>query len=174
MKLHEDPESFSSRLRAVAAEVDPNAILRDVQSLDGIFSFNAFVLGWVALGAKVMIGILFALSVSGIYALMSFTVTERTREIGIRAALGSKRSGLVTTIARRAVALSIGILIGGTISLSLLWRIESEGLLSYEAPILGAFMTSLGLTLLIGVVACTAPTLRALRIKPAETFRSGG
>ena len=162
-------------MRAVAAEVDPNAIVRDVQSLDGIFSFNAFVLGWVALGAKVMIGILFALSVSGIYALMSFTVTERTREIGIRAALGSKRSGLVTTIARRAVMqLSIGILIGGTISLSLLWRIESEGLLSYAAPILGAFMTSLGLTLLIGVVACTAPTLRALRIKPAETFRSGG
>ncbi|NCG31689.1 MAG: hypothetical protein GWP44_02310 [Proteobacteria bacterium] len=61
-------------MRAVAAEVDPNAIVRDLQSLDGIFSFNALV-------------------------------------------LGSKRSGLVTTIARRAVMqLSIGILIGGTIS----------------------------------------------------------
>lgn len=174
-RIGNDPESFSPRFRAVAATLDPGAIVTETQRLDQVFSFNRFVLTWVAWGARIMIGILFALSVSGIYALMSFTVTARTKEIGIRTALGSKRIGLAATLARRAVVqLAIGVLIGGTISLALLWRIESDGLLSYEAPMLGAFLTSLALTLLIGIVSCTAPTLRALRIKPTEAFRSGG
>lgn len=174
-RIGDDPESFSSRLRTIAAEVDPSAIVTEVQSLDAVFSFNRFVLAWVASGAKVMIGILFALSVSGIYALVSFTVTERTREIGIRAALGAPRSRLVAILARRAILqLAVGVLIGSTLSLSVLWRIESDGLLSYEVPMVAAFITSLGLTLLIGITACTAPTLRALRIEPTEALGAGG
>jgi hypothetical protein len=172
-RVGSDPEAFASTLRAVASEVDPDLVLFDVQPLDAVFSFNEFVLGAVALGAKIMIGILAALSVSGIYALMSFTVTQRTREIGIRAALGSRPSGLVMTIARRALMqLGVGVVIGGSLSLALLWRIEVEGLVYEEIPMLLSFATALGLTLLIGLAACSAPTARALRIKPTEAFRN--
>ena len=130
----------------------------------------------MAWGAGILIGILVAISASGIYALMSFTVTERTREIGIRTALGAPRSSIVSTIAKRALAqLGVGILVGMPLARVLFVEVEGEmGQIPTHSPLVLTLIVGVSVMVLIGVPAFTAPTLRALRIMPTEALREGG
>ena len=109
-----DPLSFTPRLRALVNDIDPTAMVANPLPLDEVRSEDAEMIVWVRLGAGLVTLILIALAASGIYALMSFSVAERTREIGIRRALlGAQWSTLAFTIAKRSlVQLGAGILIG--------------------------------------------------------------
>ena len=171
-----NPESFTPRLRALAGEVDPIAIISDPKTLDEIFSFNRLAMVWVKRGTWALVGILLALSISGIYALMSFTVGERTREIGIRAALGAPRGSIVFAIARRSLMqLGIGLILGMPIAWWLLLTMKlSLGRLPTHSPLALALGVGLGVTVLIGSLACVAPTRRALRIMPTEALQGSG
>ena len=128
----------------------------------------------MSLGAGILTGVLLALSASGIYALMSFTVTERTREIGIRTALGAQPRRVVFTVARRALAqLGVGVLLGMPFAGGLLFLFKSEFGSTYS-PFVVALILGANVMVLIGMLACTAPTLRAMRIMPTEALREGG
>ena len=84
-----DPEAFAARLRTVAAGVDPTIRLTDVQPLAEVGGSEATI-NWALTGVAWLISfIVLLLSATGIHSLMSFTVSRRTREIGIRAALGA-------------------------------------------------------------------------------------
>jgi ABC-type antimicrobial peptide transport system permease subunit len=111
------------------------------------------------------------LSVTGLYALMAFTVTQRRREIGIRVALGANPRRILASILSRAFwQLGIGIALGAGIGIM-------RGL---DDP--GEFSDLLGLgmvpavaifVLLIGFLAAAVPARRCLRITPAEALRQG-
>jgi len=170
----DDPESFTPRLRTLASEVDPTVIISNPVPLDEVVSFDRRAMVWAKWGAVGLIGILVVLSASGIYALMSLTVAERTREIGIRTALGAERSSIVFTVARRSLAqLGVGMLLGMPIAggLMAIFKVEFG---STNSPVVGALVLGGGVMVLIGVLACTVPTLRALRIMPTEALREGG
>ena len=108
---------------------------------------------------------------AGLYALMSFTVSQRAREVAIRSALGARTSNIVSTIARRAaIQLGIGLALGGVWAWVLLGQIVDDPLImSINKPV------TIGITLLVtaivGVVGCASPTIRGLRIQPSEAMR---
>ncbi len=112
------------------------------------------------------------LAASGIYAMMSFSVAERTREIGIRASLGAQRSSIVFTVARRALAqLGVGVLLGMPIAGRLLFALKRDmGWIPTHSPFVIALLAGASVMILIGMPACIAPTLRALRIIPTEAL----
>ena len=156
-------------------QASSTAVIMNPLALDQVRSGDAQLMPWMMLGAVVLTGILLALSVSGIYALMSFTVAERTREIGIRTALGAHRNSVVLTVARRALAqLGLGVLLGMGLAGLLLAQFQSEGRVPTESPVALTLTLGAGVMLVIGLLACTAPTLRALRIMPTEALREGG
>jgi len=129
---------------------------------------------WMRLGAGILTAVLLALAASGIYAIMSFAVAERTREIGIRAALGAQRSNIVSTIAMRSIAqIGVGVLVGIPIAGGLLAFLKRE-LGSTSSPFVIALVLGVSVMVLIGMLACVAPTLCALRIMPTEALREGG
>ena len=168
----DDPTSFTPRLRALAIEVDPTATISEPVALDEAFSFNTVTMDWVKIGAGTLIGILVGLSVSGIYALMSFTVAQRKRELGIRAALGAQRNSIVLTIAGRALAqLGVGVLLGMPIAGRLLFELRGVGRTPMDSPFVATLLVGMSVMVVIGMLACTAPTLRALRIMPTEALR---
>ena len=111
------------------------------------------------------------LSAAGLYALMSFTVAQRTREIGIRTALGAHPWSVLYTIAQRAaVQLTLGVVLGVPAALYLFGE-ETTTKAANQSLVIASVVAG---TALVGMIACLVPTLRGLRIQPTEALREGG
>ena len=110
------------------------------------------------------------LSLAGIYAVMSFTVARRTREIGIRVALGASRRRVVAAVFARPLAqVGLGIAAGGVLTVLLGGGVE------HATP--GALAGALAYTVLmfgVCLLACIVPTWRAMRVQPTEALRAEG
>lgn len=167
-----DPESFVPRLRAIAREVDPLAVVASPMRLDRLYEGDWYLMIGVTAGGGLLIGILLALAASGLYAIMSFTVAQRTREIGIRTALGARRTSIALTVSRRSMTqIALGVLLG----LPMAWM--GLGELAGSLPggagwaAAGTVALGVGAMALIALLGCAAPTLRALRVDPTEALR---
>jgi hypothetical protein len=161
-----DPGAFATRLRAIAAEVDPTIRLTDVQPLTHVGGGEA-KMNWALTGVAWLISfIVLLLSATGIHSLMSFTVARRTREIGIRAALGASQGRIVAGIFSRAfLQISAGVLVGSGLA-----ALMGVGSLRQLLLLLAAD----GVMLIVGLTACAVPLRRALRIDPTEALRVEG
>jgi putative ABC transport system permease protein len=161
----DDANVFAPRLRDLASALDPDLRIGSVANLAQLP--NARFLAMVAALLQLILGIVVMLSAAGVHALMSVTVTQRRREIGVRAALGAQPHRLLMSIFSRAGAqLAFGALVGSALAVALL---QSEGL----GPILIAVSVGVvvGVMVLAGLIAATGPALRGLRIHPMEALR---
>jgi predicted permease len=159
-----DPVAFATRLRTLAADVDPTIRLTNVQGLAQVGGGEART-NWALTAVAWLISfIVLLLSATGIHSLMSFTVARRTREIGIRVALGARPGRIVADIFSRAfLQISAGVIAG--IGLAALLGLGSmrQGMLLLAAS---------GIMLAVGLTACAVPLIRALRIDPTEALRA--
>ncbi len=166
-----DPIAFVPRLRELLAQVDPAGTVARAEPLSAVFPEAWYGLSGLRLGWSVFVGILLVLAASGVYTVMAFSVTQRTREIGIRAALGARPAQIATTIGWRAAAqVAVGALVGMPIA-GWVYR----NILPYTSSTQDIFLVAVApgvvAMLLVGLIACTAPLLRALRIAPTEAMR---
>ena len=161
-----DPEAFATRLRTIAAEIDPTIRLTDVKPLTQAGGGEAKA-NWALTAVAWLISfIVLLLSATGIHSLMSFTVARRTREIGIRTALGASPGRIVAGIFSRAfVQISLGVLAGSGLAALM-------GLGSLRQILL--LLAADGIMLVVGLTACAVPLRRALRIDPTEALRTDG
>jgi predicted permease len=165
------PAEITAQLRKIVLELDPEITLFNTGSLQDQLALPlvgarmaAIVLG--AFGVFAM-----ALAATGLFALMSYAVSRRTREIGIRMALGAKRSQVLSSILGRAILLcATGILIGAVITLaaghllsSVLYGISPRDPLTYCA--------ALCLMALVALLACWTPAARAIHTDPLTALR---
>ena len=178
-----DPLSFARRVRAVASTVDARVRLSEFQRLDKVADAMLWIIGlWLRITA-VVTAIALLLSLAGIYAVLSFTVARRTREIGVRVALGASRQRIVTAIFRRPlIQVGAGIIAGAflvcLITVVLSARPDSgfAGLAAAarqftlgQAVQIAAFATVM---MAVCLLACIVPTRRALGIEPTEALRA--
>lgn len=166
-----DPMSFVPRVRAVASSVDPAMRLSEQQRLNEV---ESGILWFLRLWIRITLGltaIALLLSLAGIYSVMSFTVARRTREIGIRVALGANARKMVSQIFRKPLTqVSIGVAVGSVLAGLLMLTEMGGGSIS---------ATGVGLMLVYGCVifgvcllACVVPTRRALSVAPMEALRA--
>jgi len=161
-----DPEAVAARMRAVAADVDPTLRLTDVRPLADVGGGEAQMNWTLTFVAWLVSCTVLLLSATGIHALMSFTVARRTREIGIRVALGAHPRRIVSGIFSRAF-LQVG---AGVLAGSALAALLGVGSTRQLLLLLGAD----ALMLLVGLAACAVPLRRALAIEPTEALRADG
>jgi predicted permease len=161
-----NPDALAARLRTVAAAVDPTIRLTDVQGLADVGGSEA-TMNWTLTAVGGLIScIVLLLSATGIHSLMSFTVARRTREIGIRAALGAPPGRIVAGIFSRAfLQIGAGMLAGSGLA-------ALTGLGSMQQVML--LIAANAVMLVVGLAACAVPLRRALRIAPAEALRAEG
>ena len=159
-----NPETFGTRLRAIAADVDPTIRLTDVQPLAQVGGGEARI-NWTLTSVAWLISfIVLLLSATGIHALMSFIVARRTREIGIRIALGAGHGRIVAGIFSRAfLQIGAGLLAGSGLAALMGLGSTRQVLLVLAAD---------GVMLVVGLAACAVPLRRAFRIDPTEALRA--
>jgi putative ABC transport system permease protein len=162
-----DAAPLVPRAAALARQVDPGLQLRDIVTLEAIVAERRApkVAALYVFGSILFVAVVF--SAAGLYALMAVAVARRTREIGIRVALGAThRHVLRSVFARAGRQLGGGIIAGNSIILFFAWRSDS---LSADLFVM-SIVTSV-IMAAVGVLACAAPARRALRIQPTEALR---
>jgi hypothetical protein len=164
-----EPESFIPTARGILGAVDASAVLEPPRPLDRVVqSMWYFYIGSV-IALAIVLGILVTLAASGIYAIMSFAVSERTREIGIRSALGERKSAVALRIGRRSlVQIALGAVVGMPLAMAL-YRLTQLGYSQRTATF--GFGMAFGVAIAIGALACLSPTRRALSIEPTEALK---
>jgi len=158
---------LAPRVAALAGQVDAGLHLQDIVTLDDTVAQEQMrmVGGIVIFGSVLLAAAVFA--AASLYALMAVAVQRRTREIGIRIALGANpRSVLRTVFARAGRQLGGGIIAGNSIVLLIAWRTDAvTQVLLVALVIMSVIMAA------VGVLACAAPARRALRVQPTEALR---
>jgi len=164
-----DPTSVLPTLRRIAADISPALRLSDIQRLDQGTSSDARAWNGFANFILLVSAIALILSLAGIYAITSFTVSRRTREIAVRVALGAQVSNIVTTVFRGpffqvAVGVALGCLMMGSL-VSVFGAVTRHAalLLVYGATMVG-----------VCALACIGPLLRVLRVEPTDVLRDDG
>ncbi len=161
-------QAFAPTLYGLAADAGPELKLRELTSLDRVDDEIALLWRLFAFLVSVVSGLALFLSLAGIYAVMSFTVAKRTREIGIRVALGARTPHVVAEIFRKPAAqVGAGIVSGCALMGVLVWNFTDGGLSLTN----GALLLALGAAVLcVCALACVVPTRRASGVQPAEAL----
>jgi len=164
-----DASPLAPRVAALARRGDVGLQVREIATLDEIVvqRENSGAFASVIFGSVLVAAVVF--SAAGLYALMAVAVTRRTREIGIRIALGaSRRRVLRSVFARAARQLGGGIIAGNSLILLIAWRSDS-----LTADLVVSSVITSVIMAIVGVLACAAPARRALRVQPTEALRQG-
>jgi len=174
-----DPLALGRRVRELAVGIDAALRVEQVTRLDQVLSPQLWVYRvWMRVIAG-LTGIALLLSLSGIYAVLSYIVTRRTREIGVRVALGASARRVIASIFRRPLTqVTLGVIAGGVLialaSIGVANTVEFKGtgiggLTWGDVPLLVGYAV---LMLCVCMLACVTPTLRALRVQPTEALRA--
>jgi len=166
-----DPSSLANAIRQEIHSIDSDAPVYQVSTMDqllaGATTSTRFQM--VLLGIFAAVGLL--LAAVGIYGLISYSVTQRTREIGVRMALGAGRSDVLRLVVRQGVILSligVGVGLGAALGLT---RLMSSLLYGIAPTDLATFaLVPLGL-IVVAVLASYIPARRATRVDPIVTVR---
>jgi putative ABC transport system permease protein len=174
-----EPLAIAQRVRDLALAVDPTIEVEQMTRLDQTAASSL----WMnEVWTRILVGltaVALLLSLSGIYAVLSYTVARRTREIGVRVALGASARRVITSIFRRPLTqVTLGV-IAGAVLIVLGARVAGN---TTQFDGTGMGVLTLGdfallfayAILMLGVcaLACIVPTVRALRVQPTEALRA--
>ncbi len=166
-----DPKSYVTAIRNAIHEIDRDMPMSRVNTLDVLVdnSMGQRRLSAVLLG--VFAGLALLLASIGIYGVMSYTVAQRTRELGVRVALGASRQSVLGLVMRQGVTITlIGVVIGlaGAYGLT---RLIATQLFSVKATDPATFLSVTAVLVVVAVAATLVPALRATRIDPLTALR---
>ena len=172
VRTEDRPERLSNALVATVRTLDPEQPVADLKTFDewlggsvGRRRFTLLLLGGFA-------GLALVLTAIGLYGTTAYGVVQRTRELGIRSALGARRKDLLWSVLRHvAQVVAIGAAVGCALALALS-RVLSSLLFEVSATDPGVFLAITLLLLLVGAVAGLLPARKATRVDPMIAIRA--
>jgi hypothetical protein len=172
IRLRDDPQQFVPRVAAIAAGIDPTLVVHQPKPLERIDPIDLLFLRLYGFGVAFLVLAVLLLATAGVYSMMSFTVAQRTREIGIRTALGAEPARVVGDVFSRALRqVAAGTALGFALGF-----VASDGPFALSSGVFAhgpGLMTAVAAVILATVgLACGIPLKRALRIQPTEALRS--
>jgi predicted permease len=167
-----DPAAMSRRLQEIGTSLDETLRLDDVRRLDEVHSETQMFSNLTTSALAIVTLSVLLLSAAGLYALMSFTVARRRREIGIRTALGARPGRMLAGIFARSLwQIAAGVVVGVAAALVLHRSLNVEGLGGWHIP--GILPAAAVFIMIIGLLSAAGPARRAVRVNPTEALRDG-
>ncbi len=166
-----DPKQMISPVRSQVAAVDPDLPLYNIKPMDKVITESIVGIAYVATMMAVLGTIALVLASVGVFGVMSYAVSERSHELGVRMSLGAQSSDILRLVLRNGLLLTtLGLAIGLPVAF-LLARLLSTLLFGVEAA---DPLSLVGLPLLliaVAAVACYLPARRAARLDPLRALR---
>jgi putative ABC transport system permease protein len=166
-----DYRSFINPLRMTVATIDPNLALYDIEGFDDLIAQSFATKRLAAVVVSLFSGAALLLAVVGLYGILSYSVAQRKRELGIRIALGAPSRRILRLIVGRGFrVVGIGVLAGLAVALPLSYLIAS-----FLYGVSAVDLVSIGMSVLVlsssALIACLLPALRAARTDPNTVLR---
>jgi ABC-type antimicrobial peptide transport system permease subunit len=171
VRSERDPLLLASSLQGVVRQMDANLPVYDLKTMERVVEEDLFSARMVAVLSAAFAGLAALLAALGIYGVLAYVVVQRTREIGIRMALGAV-AGHVRLLILREVGLMV--LIGVALGLPAAYglaRLSESLLFGVHASDPAVYAVGLGLIGLIALAACFIPARRATRVDPLVALR---
>jgi putative ABC transport system permease protein len=172
LRTNVDPLSFAATVRREALAAQPRAVITQVRTMEQIAAesvaerrFRALLIGSFSVLA-LLLGML------GIYGVMSFTVSQRTQEIGIRMALGARGEDVARMVVRQALRLTAIGLIFGLAGAFVVTRLISSLLFAVQPTDPPTFFIACLLLVAAAILASYLPARRAMNVDPAVALRA--
>ncbi|HEY2798040.1 MAG TPA: ABC transporter permease [Thermoanaerobaculia bacterium] len=171
LRTQGDPTALAASARAAIHRLDPNQAISDMQPLTEVVAETVAGPRFLTLLVGVFGAAALLLAAIGVYGVISFSVARRTREIGVRIALGADRAAVRRLVLREGMALALSGLALGLVAALALSRVLSSVLFETRThdPVTLAVVGVL--LLLVALLACAIPARRAANLDPQEALR---
>ena len=171
LKTDGDPASLARPVADLLTRRDAGIAVFGVQTLDERVQQQLSASRFLTWLTSVFAGTALTLAIIGIYGLLAYWVGQRTREIGVRAALGAGRRQLMGLVVGQGVMLAlVGVVAGGAAAVALGRFVENQ-LYSVQPLDIVSFAATGGIMILTAFIASLVPALRALRVDPISALR---
>jgi predicted permease len=171
IRAHGDPALLEGALRAAVHETDKSVPVYQVSRLEDYIFKSASQPRFQTLLLTCFAAIALLLAAVGLYGLLSYMVVERTLEIGVRMALGAKKTDVLRMIIQHGLMLTLAGLGAGLVSSSMITRLLSGLLYEVEPSDAITFAVTTGVLLLVSLAASSIPAYRAAQLQPIEVLR---
>jgi ABC-type antimicrobial peptide transport system permease subunit len=166
-----DPRGMSATLRRVVWDADSEVPIPEVRTLEQVMSQSVADRRFQMLLIAVFAAAALALAAFGTYGVVSYAVSRRRAELGIRMALGADRANVLRMVLRQGLAPVIAGLCGGALMALFIGRSLASMLFEVSPRDPGAFAAACGVLLVVSAAACLVPARRATKVNPVEALR---
>jgi ABC-type antimicrobial peptide transport system permease subunit len=164
-------ETLAPEFRRAVRELDPSLPLVRMRTMDEVVGAAVAEPRFLTLLLGIFAGLALLLAAVGTYGVLSYLVTERYREIGIRMALGADRRTILTLVMRRGLLLSVAGLVAGLLASAALTRVMASLLFNVTPTDPATLVTVSAIIIGVAATACVVPALRATRVDPLAGLR---
>jgi putative ABC transport system permease protein len=171
VRTERGPLELASAVSAVLAEIDPALPVSNVQSMEQNIAASLAQPRFMTLLLGLFAAVALALAGIGTYGVMSYSVAERQREIGIRLAMGAERGSVLGMVLRQGGALALVGLGVGLVGAFGLTRFLSSQLYEVSATDPRTFVLASAFLALVALAACWVPAMRATAVDPVAALR---
>lgn len=166
------PEALAPAIQSAVRSMDPGLPIVQLRSMEAVFADSVSRQRFLSQLLGIFAGVALMLAAIGTYGVLSYLVTERHREIGIRVALGASSAGIVRLVLRQGLSIAVIGIVFGVLGALGLARV-TQSLLFGVSPTDPTTYVSVGAVILtIALVACMVPAQRAMRVDPLVAIRN--
>ncbi|MEO7996323.1 MAG: ABC transporter permease [Gemmatimonadaceae bacterium] len=172
MRSKRTTESLAPTIQSAVRAMDPALPVVQLRSMESVFGASVSRQHFLSLLLGIFAAVALALAAIGTYGVLSYLVTERQREIGIRVALGASAGGIVKLVVRQGMSIAAAGLALGVVGAFALGRV-TRSLLFDVSPTDPIIYVTVGMSIIVvALLACLIPAQRAMRVDPLVAIRS--
>jgi predicted permease len=166
-------DRLAPSIRRIVGDMDRSLPIVNLRTMDQVFSDAVSRPRFLSQLLAVFAGLALLLAAVGTYGILAYTVTERTREIGIRMALGAHRDRVLGMVLRQGMTVTGAGIVIGIVSAIAINRLASTLLFGVKPTDPATFAIVAGFIIAVALVACIIPARRATRVDPMVALRDG-